>query len=552
MRTFLFALVALLGAVLPSFAQGGQGGFGGGFGGGMGTMGRRGASGDVTKAVSILTPGQFTEYPLTVKPGEVIIAEVETSNFDSALQVVDSAGKVLAENDDRREGEQDARLLYRFAQAGSYKVLVRAFKGAAGGQFDLSLRRFVPQELAIGTRATYTGSATIPTYFLVASPEPQTLLLQLSASSNPELTVFDPTGEPVATSARFGGNKRLELRTATKGSYFLRVESSQAGTLALDAARVLSHTLAQKSEPQALPAGGLDLWRFQGTKGQLVRLSTLGAGATLSTSLEFIVPKGTPEEARAALMGSAITRLNTPAKATGEQVIVLGQSGMFELAVAQAQSQAIRYSLTSTVMVRLWDTPAPLKETLPLGKAEFYQLMGKAGEILLLEGRSDQFDITLELFNAAGNLIASNDDSGSGRNAQIRSLLTANGSYFLRVHAFGDGGSGSYELRRTPTPVRPITVGGRLEGTLETSGTQILSFTAKPGQALLLSARSTDLDTIVRVYGPNGQLLATDDDSGGGSNSLLAFTPVREGTYTIWVSAKSVGGKYTLRLIEAD
>jgi hypothetical protein len=542
MRIFLAICVTLFGAVLPGFAQGGF------------IPGRSGR-GDVTRATSILTPGQFTEYPLTIKPGEVIIAEVETSNFDSALQIVDATGKVLAENDDRREGDQNARLLYGFTQAGSYKVVVRAFKGAAGGQFELSLRRFVPQTLALGARGTHPGSP-LPTYFQVISPEQQTLLMQLSSLSNsePELTVFDPTGEPVTTTRRFGESKRQELRTAVQGSYFLRVESSQASTLALDAARVFSHTLAQNSAPQALRAGGLDLWRFQGTKGQLVRLSTLSEGALLSTSLEFIAPKDTPEEARPALLSSAITRLNTTVKATGEQVMVLGQSGMFELAVAQPQSQAVRYTLASTATVRPWsaDAPTTLKETLPLGTAEFYQLTGKAGEILLLEGRSEQFDIALELFNAAGNQIASNDDSGPGRDAQIRSLLTVNGSYFLRVHAFGDGGSGHYELRRTPTPIRSLMVGGRLEGTLEASGTQIFSFTGKPGQALLLSARSTEFDTLVRVYGPDGQLLGSDDDSGGSSNSLLAFSPTREGMYTIWVSAKSMGGKYTLRLIEAD
>ncbi|WP_395091051.1 PPC domain-containing protein [Armatimonas sp.] len=554
MRTFLIAFVALFGAVLPSFAQGGFGG--GSFGGGMGmTTGRRGGSGDVTKAVSILTPGQFTEYPLTVKAaGETLIAEVDTTNFDSALQIVDSAGKVLAENDDRREGEQDARLLYRFPAAGAYKLLVRAFKGAAGGQFDLLLRRFTPQELVMGSRAAHAGHLTAPTYFQVALTEPQTLLIQLSGASNPELTIFDPTGEPVAANSRFGDRNRLELRTKVKGSYFLRLETVQPCGIVLDAARVLTHTLAQKSEPQGLKAGGLDLWRFQGKMGQLVRLSTLGEGVALSTNLELMVPDGMPIEEREALAARGLARLSVPAKAIGEQVVVLNRDGLYELAIAQPQAQPVRYTLSSTATVRRWDVLAPLKETLPLGKAEFFQLTGKAGEILLLEGHSEQFDIALELFNEQGTLVASNDDNGSGteRNARIRSLLTANGAYFLRVHAFGDGGSGNYELRRTTTPLRPLSIGGRQEGTLETSSPLIFSFTGKPGQALLLSARSTDCDTLVRVYGPDGTLVGTDDDNGGGSNSLLAFTPVREGTYTIWLSSKVGAGKVTVRLIEAD
>lgn len=548
MRKFVAVLGALV-CLLPTAPTSAQGGAM--LGGGM-AMGRRGALSDVVTVTSILTPGQFTEYPLTVKAGETVIAEVETNNFDSALQLVDAAGKVLGENDDRREGEQDARLLYRFSQPGSYKLLVRAFKGAAGGQFELNLRRFVPQELAVGASASHGGNLTVPSYYAVTLTEPQTLLLRLSGASNPELTVYDPTGEPVPALARFGDRQRLALKAVAPGNYFLRLETVQPCGLKLDVARRLAHTLGQKSEPQVLPTGGLDLWRFQAEEGQLIQLTAVGESAALHATLEQVLPEGLTFEAKGALAAKGPLPLPVPAKAGGEQVVVLRSRGTYELAVAQAQGQAVRYQLASRATVRRWDTTAPLTEHLPLGKAEFFQLSGKTGELLVVEGRSEQFDVALELYDAQGTPVASNDDSGVGRDAQIRTLLTTTGDYFLRVHAFGDGGSGSYALKRTIVPLRSLRVGERQEGTLALNGTEIYSFEGKSGQALLLSARSSECDTLVRVYGPDGNLLARDDDSGGGTNSLLAFTTPTPGRYTVWVTSKLGTGKYTLRLIEAD
>ena len=187
MRTFLIALVALLGAVVPSFAQGSV--MGGGFGGASG----RPIDTDLTTATNILTPGQQSEWALTIKDGETIIASATTTNFDPAIQIVDKEGKVLAENDDVRLGVQDALLVYRFAKAGSYKLLVKAFKGAGGGQFKLTLRRFVATDIKVGARTTSPPGGKPVQFYRFSAEVGQTILV----NNAPELSVFSATGESV-------------------------------------------------------------------------------------------------------------------------------------------------------------------------------------------------------------------------------------------------------------------------------------------------------------------------------------------------------------------
>ncbi|MEI8257402.1 MAG: hypothetical protein WCJ30_17140, partial [Deltaproteobacteria bacterium] len=57
------------------------------------------------------------------------------------------------------------------------------------------------------------------------------------------------------------------------------------------------------------------------------------------------------------------------------------------------------------------------------------------------------------------------------------------------------------------------------------------------------------LDPMVQVLNSADFLVAQDDDSGGGTDSLLIFTPVRGGQYTIRVTSYGGGmnqGYYTL------
>jgi hypothetical protein len=73
------------------------------------------------------------------KAGDNVDISVD-SNFDSVLELKDSAGRQLAVNDDSEGFGADARLVYHLPSGGDYTIVVRGFAGDEG-RYKLSLKR---------------------------------------------------------------------------------------------------------------------------------------------------------------------------------------------------------------------------------------------------------------------------------------------------------------------------------------------------------------------------------------------------------------------------
>ncbi|MCW3051899.1 MAG: bacterial pre-peptidase C-terminal domain protein, partial [Chthonomonadales bacterium] len=184
------------------------------------------AEGDTTSYKHILTPGDRGEWPITIRAGEAVIVSVTSTTFDPAAEIVDAAGKVLAQNDDVHPGDQDALLLYRFTAAGEYKVNVKGFKSAAGGQYTLTVRRFLPTDLRRGERnATVLGNSHLQWHRFSAMANETLVVTTRSAVFNPEPQIVAPNGERIVADARYwnGGRAASQVfRAETAGDYYLR------------------------------------------------------------------------------------------------------------------------------------------------------------------------------------------------------------------------------------------------------------------------------------------------------------------------------------------
>jgi hypothetical protein len=79
---------------------------------------------------------------------------------------------------------------------------------------------------------------------------------------------------------------------------------------------------------------------------------------------------------------------------------------------------------------------------------DYYEFTAVAGNTLLAEVSNGSLDTVLGLFDAAGNLVAADDDGGSGLLSRINYPVATAGTYYLAVSTFpdfdfsGDGGSG--------------------------------------------------------------------------------------------------------------
>lgn len=68
-----------------------------------------------------------------------VLIEMHSGDFDSYLEVRDSEGAIVAENDDSGDG-QDALILTRLRQGGRYRVIARSYgDGESGGYYELTL-----------------------------------------------------------------------------------------------------------------------------------------------------------------------------------------------------------------------------------------------------------------------------------------------------------------------------------------------------------------------------------------------------------------------------
>ncbi|MDO7844591.1 FG-GAP-like repeat-containing protein, partial [Sphingomonas immobilis] len=165
-----------------------------------------------------------------------------------------------------------------------------------------------------------------------------------------------------------------------------------------------------------------------------------------------------------------------------------------------------------------------------------FQLWGQAADVVGKAGDKDYFTIDLakgadtritlnglgsgqgtladgriSIYDAAGNLVASDDNSGSGNDALVRFTVPATGTYYVVVEA-ADGGTGTYKLNATNYNVVADT------------GTHVLTGTA--GNDVLIGGRFDDTFTggsgvdVFKVGLGAGHDTITDFGAGGEADIL--------------------------------
>lgn len=169
-------------------------------------------------------------------------------------------------------------------------------------------------------------------------------------------------------------------------------------------------------------------------------------------------------------------------------------------------------------------------------------------------------DTTLTLLDASGATLASNDDQGDGTlNSQIVHQIVRAGRYRVVASTYGGNGVGEaiISLAVDPNARAPFNFSSiegtpiaRHEGEINDAQTsREYSVDLAAGQTLYANAEATsgDLDTVLRLTGPDGNPVALNDDRGDGSlNSAFAFTAPAAGRYRLelyrYAQSNSSGG----------
>jgi hypothetical protein len=78
-------------------------------------------------------------HRVTLKKGQAYVIDQESNELDSFLILVDGHGKIVSEDDDGG-GNFNARILFRPAETGEYRIVATSFKGRETGAYKLTIR----------------------------------------------------------------------------------------------------------------------------------------------------------------------------------------------------------------------------------------------------------------------------------------------------------------------------------------------------------------------------------------------------------------------------
>lgn len=153
----------------------------------------------------------------------------------------------------------------------------------------------------------------------------------------------------------------------------------------------------------------------------------------------------------------------------------------------------------------------------------------------------------LLLLDSDWNVVAQDDDSGEGLNPLIEDYtIQRPGQYTIIVAGYWDDFF-EYELELTceegpPLETEPIECGEVVNGALTendetgfrgTAPFDAYSIRCSPDTFLAISMATDEGDPYLYLLDPDGNVVAEDDDSGGGLNSLIAYRTDRAGEFTI-------------------
>lgn len=186
------------------------------------------------------------------------------------------------------------------------------------------------------------------------------------------------------------------------------------------------------------------------------------------------------------------------------------------------------------------------------GPYQAWTLRGKKGQRLAIDMSSTAFDPFLAVRDADGFLIGSDDDGGEGLNAQLHVILPRSGTYRVIATSINGSARGWYTLAVSEwaTPDVPsrgregtLAVGDAKTGLLEPGDEQAGDgpfqdrwvFQARQGQRYRVEMSSSDLDSYLTIVGPDGQIVAANDDANG-RDAIATFTASTAGRYAALTS----------------
>ncbi len=204
-----------------------------------------------------------------------------------------------------------------------------------------------------------------------------------------------------------------------------------------------------------------------------------------------------------------------------------------------------------------------------VGDLDYYWLNAPNSGSFTFE-TTGSLDTELRLYDANGDAIASDDDSGTGSNASISYTLVSGQKYSIAVNEYGNNATGDYALvisgcsgggcgndpdNDTLADATPLSGCGTTSAAIDCAGDLDYYWLTAPNSGVFTFETTGSTDTEMRLYDANGDAIASDDDSGDGSNARIIHNTVVAGQkYSIAVNefGNNDTGDYALVISGCD
>ncbi len=307
-------------------------------------------------------------------------------------------------------------------------------------------------------------------------------------------------------------------------------------------------------EEGTLTFGVRDVWSFEAQAGAYVTIRLEAADADeLDTYLELYDGEGSliaEDDDGGGGTDSLIADFSIPEAGT-YYIHVLPYSGAGEYRLGLD----ISAEPTSGGVI---EYGALVEGRLPGNGEHTWEFEGQQGDEIRIAMRavSGDVDSYLQLYSPDDELLIYDDDSGEDFDALIEYyVLPANGTYRIEVSDIS-GEPGEYELTLEQAQLEvqgDLTFEQSAGGTLEPGARHHWLFDGEQGDFVTLSMIALDegVDPYLELFGPNGEKLMTDDDSGDGSNAaILEFELPLTGVYRLVARSydNTEAGEYALTM----
>lgn len=491
----------------------------------------------------------------------ITMDRTDSSGIDPYIQLRDSNGNEIAYDDDGGSGFNSR--LVRQLNAGSYQVLAREFGRNDTGMYRILVSSgggavttpaptptpapapapSMPGSIPIAVGQTITSYINVGQEqsfsFTVGSAQSiQIDVESVDGAIDSYLELYEQSGREIATNDDGGSgfNSRL-VRDLQPGSY--RFVARDLGNNSAGSLRVTVQSRGQAQVASGpipinigqrltanLVAGNEQVFVLQVPSTQQLQIDFESLDGEIDPYLviedQFGNEVASNDDGPRGLDSRIVTSLNPGSYRVIGSDLWGDRGGQIALSVQQAQAVSAAQGIPITVGQSIdsyINEGQELSLILTISETQEVQIDVEATN-------NSGIDSYLILNDQFGSRIDSNDDGGSGFNSRLRRTLQP-GTYQILASDLGDNTAGSLRVTVSSGAMAnliPITPGQAYDQFLQ-SGQEIgYDLTVNQRGLIVIEMNRTGqpgLDPYLELYGPGGQQIAADDDTGGNLNSRI-------------------------------